>query len=160
MIEETMQFLAQCSLWLEARWIFNLVPNYHLTRRNLYISVIGVPLILVTCPLISGDLKKAFIRSQILVRTLKWSRNSFPVKFNKKIMIKIYKNLKLISSATRFSKDNLLCAENRCYLTGISAPPHKRPHVISRCLYSGWLRPGSALAYIYSGLLTYLTRYY
>jgi hypothetical protein len=46
-----------------------------------------------------------------------------------------------------------------CFLTGISTPPNHQVHVISRRLYSGWLRPGSASAHICSGLLTHLARY-
>jgi len=45
-----------------------------------------------------------------------------------------------------------------CFLTGISTPPNHQVHVISRRLYSGWLRPGSASAHVCSGLLTHLTR--
>jgi hypothetical protein len=48
---------------------------------------------------------------------------------------------------------------NDCFLTGISTPPNHYVYVISRRLCSGWLRPGSASAYVCSGLLTHLARH-
>jgi hypothetical protein len=42
-----------------------------------------------------------------------------------------------------------------CYMTGISTPPTHEVHVISHRICSGWPRPSSASAHVYSGLLTH-----
>ena len=49
--------------------------------------------------------------------------------------------------------------QTTCDMSGTSTPPNHQDHVISRRLCSGWLRPGSASAYVCSGLLAHLTRH-